>query len=393
MTDFGKPREAGRAHLALAPRPAPDEEDAQGLPSRKEFRRKKEEAVRNFVAVAVDRDNASVLLECIYTAQLVRRRHKGFRTGILVHPDNELLAHKSGVFDGVFVLRADRSLRKEIQELKPDVVYSPDRDWRKQLASAFTGASVKIGGLRLRLVGRLLGFYDQQEEADLERLEQRGLRLLPEPVSLAEPVFLEAAPPLPQEPFVWLSLFDAHGVSGDWPVGHGARLARLLEGAGIRTVVPLPDVPAAQKERLEKEVSYLRRSVPGISIVEGATPQRRAAGMARAGAVVSPAGAETLLATLVGRPVVLLHDMRSFGRGRGLKVVEASTQRSKRAETHGDRRGESVLLRSAEALERHIRPSVEECINDCPACSFHSCMEHISPERVFENLKKVLLPF
>ena len=388
----GQPREAARAALRLAPRPsvvgAAPVAELDPAVVRKGFRKKREAAVKNFVAIAPHLDNAAILIECIYTAHLLKKRHPGFRTGILVHPANARLAEESGVFDAVFAVRSDRTLRREILELNPDVIYSPDPDWRAQLSTLFTGASVKIGGLRLRLVTRLLGFFDSRDAEDLVRLERRGIKLVPEPVVLSDSLALADAPGLPAEPFVWLSLFDDHGVSGHWPVGHGARLVRLIEAAGLRTVIPLP----ASRPDLEKEVAYLQKTASTVTLVAGESPQSRAAGMARAAAVVAPAGAETLLASMVGRPVVLLHDMRSYGGGRGLKIVETKPG-SRPDERVRGRRGEGVLLRAVEALERHIKPSVDECINDCPACVFHSCMEHISPERVFENLKKVLLPF
>lgn len=378
----------GRPDLRLASSASPVEvvvvQDAEV--SRKGFRKKREDAVRNFVAVAPAAHNAAILLECIYTAHLLRKRNRGFRTGLLVHPANVDFARASGAFDAVFAIGEARSLRTEILDLRPDILYSPDPNWRSQLSTLFTGAAVRIGGMRSRLIARLFRIYDLRSDEDLARLEQRGLQLVPEPLVLNEPLALPSDVELPEVPFVWLSLFDDHGVSGHWPVGHGARLVRLLETAGFPVVVPVP----AERAELEKEIDYLRRSAPGVRVVEAATAGSRAAGMARAAAVVAPAGAETLLSSMVGSSVVMLHDMRSYGRARGLKLVDGATEREART---GKRRGESVLIRWVDSLERHIRPSVEECISDCPACSFNSCMEYISPERVFENLKKVLLPF
>ena len=45
------------------------------------------------------------------------------------------------------------------------------------------------------------------------------------------------------------------------------------------------------------------------------------------------------------------------------------------------------------AQQRHVTPAVKECIDDCIHCEYNSCVEYISPEQVFENLKKILFPY
>src|SRR5690606_30458856 len=154
-------------------------EDSTGAPrgdlSPESFHKKKGQTFRNFVAVAVGANDAAVLLECLYTAQLIRSRHEAFRTAIIVHPSNEVLARGSGVFDSVYVLDDERKLRTAIQQYRPDVVYNPDGEWRTQMASYFSGAGVRLGGTRLRLVSKLLRIYDTAEESDLSRLKKRGL--------------------------------------------------------------------------------------------------------------------------------------------------------------------------------------------------------------------------
>ena len=49
-------------------------------------------------------------------------------------------------------------------------------------------------------------------------------------------------------------------------------------------------------------------------------------------------------------------------------------------------------MNSPYAKQRHITPAVKECIDNCVQCEYDSCVEYISPEQVFENLKKILFP-
>ena len=138
--------------------------------------------------------------------------------------------------------------------------------------------------------------------------------------------------------------------------------------------------------------------------------------MVGAKAVIGPAGPETILASLLKKPVVVLHDMKTFRnhpghvRPPGLHEIRDDGGTSFVAsENNGARRDQiknavqllreeaipltSYYIKLADALERHIMPAVDECIKDCPSCSFQSCVEYISPERVFEQLKKTVLPF
>ncbi len=361
---------------------------------------KKEKAIR-FLAVAESRDNLSVLLECMYTAHLLRKKHQGVHTSLLVHEANAELARQCGLFEDVVIAEGEQSFRSAVSTYKPDILYSPDPSLKQQLSLLFTGVKIKIGGTRLRLASRLLNFYDVNHETDRRKLKKRGLDLLPELLDMSMAFDLRSDHlGLPQGDFVWVSLFEdrgVQGVSGGWPAGHAGRLARLLESVKTEVVIPAPHPEDSRHPTLGKEIAYLRGKSPAPVILENCSPQDRLAGMLRAKVVIGPAGPEVLLASLIGKPVVVLHDMRSY---RGHQDPAALTSFARAAKT---KKGKSnakagsntthIMIKASQAVRGHIKPSVGECIDDCPACSFNSCMEYISPERVFEDLKKILLPF
>ena len=372
------------------------------------FSKNKKVKIKTFVALAPEKDNLSVLLECIYTAQLIKKRHENFQTAVLVHTANQRFIEQIGTFDriipveeenGKFVTEAGKGIRAAIQKLKPDILYSPNPGWKSQLRTLFSGARVKIGGARLRLVSRLLNLYDPLENKDLEKLNKKGADLSPEFISMPFELDLPREElGLPEGEYVWFSLYDDSNVTNNWPAGHAARLARLLSQMNVSVVV---SIPQSRREELAREIAYLERASDTIRLVSMASPQERISGISRARAVVSAAGPETLLASLLGKPAVLLHDMRSYKNyadPRGLKLVSADrvknrNNRNKAKALKESARKNPYYFKVADSLEKHIQPMVDECANDCPTCSFNSCMEFISPERVFENLKKILLPF
>ena len=401
------------------------------------FSGKKKEVKRRFLAVAPELENMAVLLECVYTAHLLHKKHRNFTTAIIVHPSNRGLVRQLGGFDEIIPFelplgeregsesvnqsgsqssssrksetksKKSKTLRSTIMAYKPDVLYSPDPSVKHRLSTLLTGAHIKIGGARIRLVARLLNLFRADNDEDLARLKKRkGLDLFPELISLPGDLRLDGpVHNLPGENFIWLSLFDNHDMAGAWPVGYAARLSRLLAPLHFPVVVPLPLNPG---ENMLKEVEFLKRNAPGIIFLENSVPTSRVSGMRRAAVVVGPAGPETLLATMMKKSVVVLHDMSSYRsqsdplsslasiRG-GLSLVgenspakEGDTRRQTNKAMELKNR---LYFKMVDTLQRHIKPSVDECINDCPSCSFNSCMEYISPERVFENLKKILLPF
>lgn len=402
-------------------------------PRRGWFRRRRDAGAaqeRRFLALAPDPENLAVLLECLYTARLLKKRHTSIETSIFTHPVNAELLELTGVFDRIEPLEEDESWRQRILDAGPDVLYLPDQSIRAHLATLFTGIKLRIGGTRHRLVSRLLRFHKLNQAEDLQRLQRRGLNLFPELSDLEMHGDLPTEHlVLPAQDYIVLSLFDAHDLTSGWPPGHAARLARLARGMNLQLVVPLspslsdngaPDAAgengAGDSEhlrnwrRLRGEIEYLRRGA-GVEFIPNCLPVDRAAIMLGAQAVVGPAGPETVLASLLKKPVVVLHDMKTFRnhpghvRPPGLHPEEAAAGEIPSqfgeegpATTLAALREQNIPLTSyyiklADSFERHIMPAVDHCNKECPSCSFQSCVEYISPERVFEQLKKTVLPF
>ncbi len=327
-----------------------------------------------FCAVADRQEDLASLLECFYTAHLMKTRHPETAAVILVHPANVQLARHARVFDEVVPVAPETPLYKQIRTLKPRVLYIPRAEVRHELAGFLSGAKIRIGGSRLRLVSRLLGTETSTDAAGLGRLKEKGVDLLPDTLQFRLDPFLGSLPKgLPHSDFVWISLFDPHDVNAAWPLSHVARLSRMLEKLQLRLVAHVPrDLDRAT---LQRELTYLKKNAPGVILIDHASPAERAASMIRSSLVLGPAGPETMLASMLRRPVIILQDMKY---------------------THRDEEGEpkpSVYIRFADSIEKHIVPAVDECNRSCPTCAYQSCLEYISPERVFDQLKRTLFPF
>lgn len=354
--------------------------------------------VRRFVALLRRPEDLAGALECIYTAHMLKRRHGAdMRATALAPAALAELMRGADCFDEIQAYSPSESLRAQIVRAAPHVLYLPDGDDRAHIASWFSGARVRLGGSRSRILSALLPAHRLHEERDLERLGKRGYDLYPE---LADFGMRAPAADLPDlQGAVWLSLFDDHDLTGGWPVGHAGRLARLLEKVGLSLAIPLPPaghVAAPALARILRDAAYLQKQSSNLLLVKDCGPAERAAGMARAKIVVGPAGPETLLAALLKRQVVALHDMktvrrearprarddvREFGGG----LIARLAAREAALSSH--------YVRLANSFERRLAPVVDECINVCQACGYASCVEYISPERVFEQVKKALLPF
>ncbi len=353
---------------------------------------------RRFVALLRRPEDLAGALECIYTAHMLRRRHGAeIRATALAPTALADLMRGADCFDEIQEYAPAESLRAQIVRAAPHVLYLPDGDDRAHIASWFSGARVRLGGSRSRILSALLPAHRLHEERDLERLGKRGFDLFPELADFAIRAPLRELPDLQNA--VWLSLFDDHDLTGGWPVGHAGRLARLLEKVGFRLVVPLPPaahVSAPALARILRDAAYLQKQSPELLLLRECGPAERAAGMAHARIVVGPAGPETLLAALLKRQVVALHDMKTVRRETRSKTREDVREfgggliarlaaREARLSSH--------YVRLANSFERRLAPVVDECVNVCQACGYASCVEYISPERVFEQIKKALLPF
>ncbi len=338
---------------------------------------------RVFAAAFPDSYDLPAFLEGLYATRLMRMRHPEIRTIALAAEGNSGLAEESGLFDEV--RRASEDLSRSFREAQADVIYVPALDLRLSMKLLFSG-SIRIAGAGK--LGRFLRFYDLHSDA--ARLKKAGIDLLPEAVGIS---FAQSAPAA--EPLVYLSLFDAHNVSGSWPIGHAARLSRLLSPLNAKVIVSLPEkkfnrtfMPLAAEDTREfaKEVQYLKKYAPEIQFVNAPTIDEKAKWMRASSAVIAAAGAETVLASLLHRSVITLHDMQSH-RLMGKPDAKALGPRTADPGVLG------LFQKIADSLDRHLMPQVEECIEDCPACSHLSCIDTISPERVFENVKRALMPY
>ena len=348
------------------------------------FKPKKAEVKRVFLFVAADEDNLAVLLDCIYTAHLVKERHGEYERVILVHQSNELFLKQTGIFDRIIALNGVETSRKVILRLKPDVLFNPDPALKQQLAALFTGVKMKIGRARHPVLSGLFNHCDADRPNDLARLEKKGINLQPELVSFSLRPDLDSSHlVLPAENFIWLSLFDQHDTKGGWQVSHAGRLARLLAGLDTRLVIP---TPPGNAPHLEEEITYLEQNAPTAVVVRNCTPQDRLAGMLRAKVIVGPSGPETLLASLIRKPVITLHDMLSFHRR--FESPDAHEHRLNGKPALASRAG-TPLFNVIDSLQNHLKPAVD-CSDECPVCMYGTCLEQISPERVFESIKEIL---
>lgn len=387
----GKESEESPLRLTSEPARQLHEKEETGSRSRLKtfFRFKRKRKEPSFITVAVARDNLSVLLQCIYTIRLLKKKGLTYRTGILIHPDNARLIGCTGVFDEIIPAADTAQVRREIQRMKPDVIYNPNLAWQEQKSTLFSGVKVKIGANLNRPLARVFSVYDIKNEKDRERLSRKGIDLEPEFVSFELPTELPVADQkLPGEKFVWLSIFDSGDGSGKWPAGFAACLARLLEQHGIPVVIP---VPPDAGDQVRGDIRFLRKDAPSIVFLNDCTPEVRATGMYQSALVVAPAGPETILAALLKKPSILLHDLNSYNSyadPRGLKLVDkVSTKKTE------DRMRGTICFKVTGSQERHLKPQVNNCVQICSDCPYNSCVEYISPEIVFENIKKILSPF
>lgn len=347
--------------------------------------------LQSFVAACPDPQSLPEFLECLYAAQLLRMRHPHMALKLLIAEENLELARSADVFSEIEVLHGDLSGR--IQHLAPDVVYIPSPDLRTRLKLFFVGAIRITGASRL---GRYFRFLEVRNKNDLEKLKRHGLDLLPETVGMS----LSAPPLAPrhtvQGDLVYLSLFDEHNVSGSWPVGHAARLSRLIASQQLRIVVPLPEqafqrkIPGVAFDARDYAgaVQYLKKHGEQVIFVSPASIQEKAAWMQRASVIVAPAGPDAVLAGLLRQPVITLHDMQSHRhQGRADHSLKPSSA------LVADAGVLPFFSRLADSFDRHLMPQVEECVENCPACTHLSCVDTISPERVFDGIKRTLLPY
>ena len=335
-----------------------------------------------FLAVVPD-TNLPFLLEAIFTANLTSQKNNLFRIEIVVHPDNKLLAESCSIFSGVHAVENNSELTVLLNQIKPDVLYIPDPELKVKVKGAFGSGKIRIGGKRNRLLSFLTRYYGRNDFTDLQRLKENGIDLIPESTEVR--VNIDNIEPLIRrygkfpEDFIWISVFDPHDLTAAWPSTHTGRLVRLIKQIGWQAVIPIPagaDV---------KRVVEMRELAKEAVFLDNPSAPLRAMGMSLSSLVIGQAGAETLLATFLGKKIVELHDMRSRRILNGDNFRNKDERKLKKAATY--------YTRTAAALKRNIMPPMHNCNEDCPSCAYNSCMEYISPERVFESVKRAVLPY
>ena len=113
--------------------------------------------------------------------------------------------------------------------------------------------------------------------------------------------------------------------------------------------------------------------------------------MLQAKAVVGPTGPDTLFASLIKRPVIVLHDLKTY-RERFEPARETGDGPVLEGKPPAMAFGKPILFNVVDSLQQHLKPPVDECAGDCRTCAYGSCVEQISPEWIFDCVKTILMP-
>jgi hypothetical protein len=198
----------------------------------------------------------------------------------------------------------------------------------------------------------------------------------------------ESLPPAKHPLWIPVSLDPFTG--SPWPFSNYMRLCRMLSQNGIPFVVTLDQKSArsnSEKDRqvlqglsvFRKELALLSRSHNGIRLVESPSFEELLSLARFSNIVIGNPSPELLLAQLGGAQIIFLHDMLTY---RSLNLAHPESV-SVHASYGRSLFEESVHLGGGISL----KPHVEECVRDCPACSHRYCVDMISPEAVFEELR------
>jgi len=311
---------------------------------------KQKATLERFLAILPGEDDLGGLLECMF--QAMQARKQGLQTAILVPESLQELARESETFDRIH-LQSKGRIDMRLKRFKADVIYLADETLRNQVKLLFSGAKIKLSRQNNPL-SRFFPSYDISRARDRKKMAeifQVSATKIKLDFRVADPVRREAAP------YVYLSLLDQHDSTNFWPPGYAARLARLLTAKGAKLMVHIP--LSARRE----DVVYLRRNSLNMVFLDNLSPVERARHIQNAMLFIGSPGPETALACALGRPVIFLSDMRA-----------ARLQNEE---------GQQSISRRLESVFTQIVPGVDECINDCRACAYSSCLEYISPELVF----------
>ena len=274
--------------------------------------------IRRFMAIVRGKKDLGSLLEAIYITHLLKENHTHLLTSLLVHAENYSLAEATGLFNHIH--RSGAKLKKIVQAEKVDLLYAPSHDNYAQFLTTFSGSHIGITGFGRNILGPHLGLPSFAERKQQDLLRKRGYDLKPKKTlpKILSKIKLESSPVWLSQAnhCVWFSLFDENELNRFWPPAYALRLLRLLERAGFSVLLPVPELEAIKNKsvvkKMQSDLAFLKKNAPAsVQFIKDPSPAERAAGMQRALAVVGPAGPDMLLCSLLRRPSLTLHDMRS----------------------------------------------------------------------------------
>lgn len=361
-------------------------------------KRKNRPPKRGFLSVILEEHSLIKLMEALYFGRLVKERYPELPVSLITRPGNTAFVGLFHIFDEIISLEEHESIGREVKRRRPRILHVPEQGLELDLVLFFVRASVRLGGGRTSGWKRILGFQDPYEKEEIRKLKQNGFDFRIRSLDFSRG--LSSIPQIGNREIdsryrIWLNLFDG-GVSNQrWSLGHGARLGRLLSAKSIRLIVPYCKESSFHNDEsngksLSEELSYLRKNNPHLEVCEVCGMEERLMEMKRAHIVVGPEGPEQALANLMGIPTITLlsfdpgdesnlndPDHNTLGGAR--RFQEASLWRGFRNNNHHS--GETLIPQY-----RH------ECAGECGSCDSHPCINYISPERVYESIKKLISP-
>ncbi len=376
-----------------------------------------------FIGCVRNRNDLEGFLEAVFIAQLLKSRYQTrAQTSLILHEDNKELASKCSLFDHLHPCSHENKIKDTLLSQisqKTDLLYIPSHDIYAHWVGRFSSSRMRTAGFGSNVFSRFLRLQKIGGVHRIKGKKRNHMDLHPEKVLpyIEGKLHFPSKTTLPKNQFVWLSLFEKNNINRHWPASYVTRLTRILGKDNLSVVTSLPSPTSIKNnpflQEIKSEIEYLKKySGYTMHFYEDLNPQERAAVMQQALAVVCPSGQDSILASLLRRPLVTLHDMRSHETQNSIKA--SLSKKSSRSETKRlgsltmqKKQGNTLafprlnLFTSSEkeiayymhspyVKQRHITPTVDECIQDCIKCPYNSCVEHISPEQVHEGLKKIL---
>lgn len=324
--------------------------------------------------------NSARVVEVLTEAAFLREKNGDARRILFCEDKMSSFFTETGLFDEVRTLDDDQSIKSQIKKLKPDILHIPDQggimDW---MLSFGKRNHVCIGR---RLKKRSFPFakiYDQTDQKDLEVLKEKGWSL--EGMARLR-IELKPVDKIPRNS-VWLNLSAAMDSAIQWSVGHAGRISRLLEKNDFTLVVPVCSTHGSQLDG--EQIRYLKKVASRIYFHEACDLQERLRGIASTRMMITPAGAELTYAGMLGLPAIVLQTSSQAEK----EILKANA-------SPGENGNSSIAARVFEAangrlsfpgvFQYHISPYDHEadCDDGCHSCASGSCIDMISPERVYE---------